>query len=79
MGTHESQRSPAETAGIGVDCVETIRLRLVQNNRHQDFILNMDQTPIPFTFNAKTTLESVGQRTVHSRKSTNDTKRSHVP
>ena len=35
----------------------------------------MDQTPIPFTFNAKTTLESVGQRTVHIRKSTNDTER----
>ena len=35
----------------------------------------MDQTPIPFTFNAKNTLESVGRRTVHIRKSTNDTKR----
>ena len=38
------------------------------------FILNMDQTPIPFTFNSKTTLEVVGARTVHVRKSTNDTK-----
>jgi hypothetical protein len=35
----------------------------------------MDQTPIPFTFNAKKTLELVGKRTVHIRKSTNDTKR----
>ena len=40
------------------------------------FILNMDQTPIPFTFNSKTTLEVVGARTVHVCKSTNDTKRS---
>ena len=35
----------------------------------------MDQTPIPFTFNSKLTLEVVGARTVHVRKSTNDTKR----
>ncbi len=34
----------------------------------------LDQTPVPFTFNAKKTLESVGQRTVHIRKSTCDTK-----
>ena len=34
----------------------------------------MDQTPIPFTFNSKTMLEVVGARTVHVRKSTNDTK-----
>ena len=34
----------------------------------------MDQTPIPFTFNSKTTLEVVGARTVDVHKSTNDTK-----
>ena len=74
-GYSESQQSPAETAEIALNYVELIRPQLVQNNRHQDFILNMDQTPIPFTFNAKNTLESVGRRTVHIRKSTNDTKR----
>jgi hypothetical protein len=75
MGMHESQRSPSETAGMALDYVQIIRPRLGQSNRHQDFILNMDQTPVPFTFNAKQTLELVGQRTVHIRKSTNDTKR----
>ena len=43
---------------------------------HPDFILNMDQTP--FTYDARKTLEVqdvVGRRTVHMRKSTNDTKR----
>ena len=34
----------------------------------------MDQTPIPFTFNSKSTLEVVGARTVHVSKSTKDTK-----
>ena len=35
----------------------------------------MDQTPVPFTYNSRKTLEVVGKRTVHVRKSTNDTKR----
>ena len=48
---------------------------LDQPTRHPDYILNMDQTPIPFTYNSKKTLEVVGCRTVHVRKSTNDTKR----
>ena len=34
----------------------------------------MDQTPIPFTYNAKSTLDVVGIQTVHIRKSTSDTK-----
>ena len=35
----------------------------------------MDQTPVPFTYNLRKTLEIVGRRTVHVRKSTNYTKR----
>ena len=34
----------------------------------------MDQTPIPFTYNAKYTLDIVGVQTVHIHKSTSDTK-----
>ena len=34
----------------------------------------MDQTPIPFTFNSKMTLEIVGAKTVHVQKSTKNTK-----
>jgi hypothetical protein len=75
MGTHESQQFPCETSGMALDYVQTICPRLLQSNYHQDFILNMDQTPVPFTFDAKKTPESVGQRTVHIRKSTCDTKR----
>jgi hypothetical protein len=48
---------------------------LSQPGQHQDYILNMDQTPIPFTFNKKKTLELIGKQTIHIRKSTNDTKR----
>ena len=55
--------------------MQTICPKLLQSNRHEDFVLNMDQTPVPFTFNAMKTLELVGQRTIHIRKSTSDTKR----
>ena len=77
LGTHESQRSPAETAADAIDFMTSVARPKVldQASRHPDYILNMDQTPIPFTYNAKKTLEVVGRRTVHVRKSTNDTKR----
>ena len=75
MGTHESQRSPSETAGLAQDYVQTIRPKLVQSNRHEDYILNMDQTPVPFTFNAQRTFEPMGQRTIHICKSTSNTRR----
>ena len=42
-----------------------IRPKLQLQCRSKALILNMDQTPIPFTFNSKTTLEVVGARTVH--------------
>ena len=75
MGTHESQRDPCETATEALDYMQHVRVKLAQPNRHADYIINMDQTPIPFTFNSKRTLEVVGKKTVHIRKSTNDTKR----
>ena len=75
MGTHESQKAPSETAKLAEDYMEIVRPLVSQANRSQDYILNMDQTPVPFTFNAKRTLEIVGRHTVHIRKSTCDTKR----
>lgn len=77
LGTNESQRSPAETATEALYYIINVaRPKVVdQPGRHQDFILNMDQTPVPFTYNSRKTLEIVGKRTVHVRKSTNDTKR----
>jgi len=75
MATHESQRDPKEMEAESLDFVESVRPKLTQPCRHEDFIINMDQTPVPFTYNSKKTLEVVGRRTVHVRKSTNDTKR----
>jgi hypothetical protein len=75
MGTHESQQSPSKTAGLAQDYAQTIRPEIVQSNRHEDYILNMDQTHVPFTFNAKRTLESKKQCTIHIHKSTSNSKR----
>ena len=74
LGTHESQKAPEETQTEALDFMGVIRLKLQLQCWSKAFILNVDQTPIPFTFNSKTTLEVVGARTVHVHKSTNDTK-----
>ena len=75
MGTHESQRAPSETAALALDYMKSIRPKVMQLNRSQEFILNMDQTPVPFSFHSERTLELLGSRTINIRKSTNDTKR----
>ena len=54
--------------------MEVIHPKLQLQCRNKGSILNMDQTPILFTFNCKMTLEVVGARTVHVCKSTNDIK-----
>ena len=73
--THESQKAPKETQTEALDFMEVICPKLQLQCWNKAFILIMDQTPVPFTFNSKTTLEVVGARTVHVCKSTNDTKR----
>ena len=45
--------------------MQHVRVKLAQPNRPADYFINMDQTPIPFTFNSKRTLEMVGKKTVH--------------
>lgn len=75
LGTNESQRSPLEVAAEAIDYIQTVaRPKLQQEGiGHEDFIHNMDQTPIPFTFQARRTINAPGSRAVHIRKSTADT------
>ena len=77
LGTSESQRSPLEVAAEALAYMQTVaRLKVSQEGiRHEDFILNMDQTPIPFTYHARKTINTPGSGTVHIRKSTCDTRR----
>ena len=73
--THESQRAPEEVKGEALDFISIMRPLVAAPNRHQDFVINMDQTPIFFTMTPSTTLEPVGGRSVHVRSSTSSTMR----
>jgi hypothetical protein len=78
LGTHESQRACAEAVVEALDYIQNVahpKVSVQQGICHEDFILNMDQTPILFTYNARKTIEVVGRHTIHIQKSTNDTKR----
>ena len=48
--------------------VSVVGWKVLEPTGHQDYNLNMDQTPVPFTYNARKTLEIVGRCTVHIRK-----------
>ena len=74
MGTRISQRHPRELEAIATHFMETVHPVVVGITREQDFIINMDQSPIPFTFDIQRTLELASPRMVSIRKSTSDTK-----
>ena len=78
MGTHTSQRPPAEVAGEAADYIAYMRRIVAGSNRHRHFILNMDQTPVFFAMSAKRTLELIGKKTIHIRTTADDTKRATV-
>ena len=75
MGTHTSQRPPAEVEGEAADFMRFMRGIVSGGNRDRRFIINMDQTPVFFSMSSKRTLELIGKKTIHIRTSTNDTKR----
>ena len=76
IGTNVCQRSPDSMRSEAADFMIDARLIVNQPTRHQDFIINMDQTPVYFTLQRGKTLAKRGSRTVHCRKSTDDTRRS---
>ena len=75
MGTHLSQRQPSEMEEIATDFVHVTWEKLQMSCRDEAYIINMNQTPVPFLYDPKKTIEVVGRRTIHIRKSTCDTKR----
>ncbi len=75
MGMHTLQRPPAEVETEALDYMRCMRLIVLGSNRDRHFILNMDQTPVYFSMNAKRMLEVIGKKMIHIRTSTNDTKR----
>eukprot|EP00977_Amphora_coffeiformis_P016181 scaffold4929_cov176-Amphora_coffeaeformis.AAC.20 len=71
--TRKSQQAPHIAQNEALEYVESLRPRVA--GRNQDYIINMDQTPIWFSLEPSRTLDKKGARTVHSRKSTGDTRR----
>ncbi len=61
LGTYKSQSSHQEVITNAMNfIVSVVRPKVLVPTRHQDNILNMDQTPVPFTYNVRKTLEIVG-------------------
>jgi hypothetical protein len=75
MGMHTSQCPPAKRESNTIDFMRFMRQIVVSSNRDRRYILDMDQTPVYFLMNAKRTLELIGEKTVHIRTSSDDTKR----
>ena len=74
MGTHLSQCQPSEMEEIAADFIRVTQEKLQMSCRDEAYIINMDQTPVPFSYDPKKTIEVVGRRTIHIRKSTCNTK-----
>jgi hypothetical protein len=73
MATHTAQKHFWETEESSRDFILMMQERTVDRNR--DDILNMDQTPIAYSYHSNKTLDTRGSRTVHIHASTTDTKR----
>jgi hypothetical protein len=73
VSTHVAQRDPKEMEGTAQEFMSLMRHKV--GNMNPDHVLNMDQTPIPFSYHSKRTWEEKGVKTVNSRASTCDTKR----
>ena len=71
--THVAQKNYRETQEESSHFLVLMRQKVSAMN--PDDVLNMDQTPIPFTFPSNRTLEKKGTKTIHVRTSTTDTKR----
>ena len=66
MGTHLSQRQPSEMEEIATDLVRVTWEKLQMSCRDEAYIINMDQTPVLFSYDPKNTIEMVGRRTIHN-------------
>ena len=60
MGTHLSQRQPSEMEEIAADFICVTWEKLQMSCRDEAYIINMDQTPVPFSYDPKKTLEVIG-------------------
>ena len=60
MGTHSSQRQPSEMEEIAMDFICVTQEKLQMSCRDKAYIINMDQTPVTFSYDPKKNIEVVG-------------------
>ena len=73
VSTHFTQKDHKETEEESSHFVTLMRQKVLGMN--PDDVINMDQTPILYTFPSNRTLEKKGSKTIHVQTSTTDTKR----
>ena len=75
VATHKAQRSPGEVREEALQHLEEQIPRANNVCRHQDFVLNMDQTPVYHSMEHNVTIDVVGARTINMRSAANDGQR----
>ncbi|KAG7365792.1 DDE superfamily endonuclease [Nitzschia inconspicua] len=76
--THVSQEHPQEAIDRAEEWLSEIRPILSAPNVLKEYIINMDQTPLPFSLASSTTLELEGEKTVTVRQTGNSKTRCTV-
>jgi hypothetical protein len=73
--TREAQTAPIVAFGAAQEFVLSMRPFLAAENRHQDWIMNMDQTALFFSMTPRTTIHQKGARTISVRSSSSSSVR----
>jgi len=73
--TNEAQCSANEVSDEATESLEESRLLLAGPHRDMQWIFNMDQTPLHFSYHSSRTIEKRGKKTVNVCKSSSQTKR----
>ena len=78
VATHKAQRSPGEVSAEALAFLEVQVPRANDPSRHQDFVMNMDQTPVYHSMEGDKTIDAVGAKTINLRTAANDGQRISV-
>ena len=75
VATHKAQRCPGEVREEALAHLAEQIPRANDKCRHQDFVMNMDQTPVYQVMENNVTIDYVGARTINMRTAANDGQR----
>ena len=78
VATHQAQRSPGEVEAEALAHLEVQVPRTNDPSRHQDYVMNMDQTPVYHAMDQDLTIDFVGARTINMRSAANGSVRISV-